>query len=220
MRAARALLLAAVAAMMLDVVLTFLVAPEAALFRGRLTQRIFYYHVPSAWLAYLAFAVTAVASIQHLRRESARSDAVALASAEVGIVFSLIALLTGVTWSAIEFGGSYSAIRDPTVLSLAVVILSYAAYLALRDAVEERAKRRRLAAVFGILAFIGVPLSYLAIKSSVHPDFSRPDQSLAPELWTILLYSTFAFTLLYAALARVRFDLALAEDRITDMEEA
>lgn len=220
MKWGRPLLLAAVGAMLLDVFLTFVVAPDAALFRARLTSRIFYYHVPSAWVAYLAFAVTAAASIWHLGREDARSDAVAAASAEAGVLFAIIALLTGLAWSTVEFTGSYSAIRDPTVLSLAVVILSYFAYFALRSGIEERARRRKLAAVFGILAFIGVPLSYLAIKSSVHPDFTRPDQSLDPELGVILAYSTLAFTLLYVALVRVRYELARAEDRIIDLEES
>lgn len=218
--AGRALMVAAVGAMLLDVVLTFAVAPDAALFSARLTSRIFYYHVPSAWIAYLAFAVTAAASLWQLRRGDAKSDAVALASAEVGVLFALIAMVSGVAWSAVEFSGSYRAIQDPTVLGLGVVILSYLAYLALRSGVEERSRRRRLAAVFGVLAFIGVPLSYFAIKASVHPDFTRPEESLDPELGVILLYSTVAFTLLYAALARVRYDLARATDRIEDLEES
>lgn len=210
---------AAVAAMMLDVVLTFLVAPDAALFNARLTSRIFYYHVPSAWIAYLAFAVTAVASAWRLWRGGDASDMTAHASAEAGVLFSSIAMVTGLLWSTVEFGGSYRAIEDPTVLSLGVVILSYAAYLALRAGVEEREKRARLAAVFGILAFIGVPLSYFAIKASVHPDFTRPEQTLAPELGVVLLYSTIAFTLLYAALVRARFALLDAERRIIELEE-
>lgn len=220
MSRSRSLLVAAIGMMFLDIVLTFLVAPDAALFNARLTSRIFYYHVPSAWVAYLAFAVTAIASVQVLRKGSARADAVAVASAEVGVMFALVALLTGVTWSTVEFTGSYSPIRDPTVLSLAVVILSYFAYLALRAGVEERDARRRLAAVFGIVAVIGVPLSYLAIKASVHPDFTRPDQSLDQELAVILAFSTLAFTLLYVALARLRYDLARSEDRIHDLEES
>lgn len=220
MKRARALMLGAVGAMLLDVVLTFLVAPDARLFRAQLTSRIFYYHVPAAWVAYLAFGVTAVASFLHLRRPSARSDAVALASAEVGTLFALVALGTGVVWSSVEFSGSYVAAKDPAVLSLAVVILSYFAYFALRAGVEERTRRARLAAVFGLLAFLGVPLSYFAIKVTVHPDFTRPDQTLDGELAAILAYSTLAFTLLYAALVHVRYDLARADERIAILEES
>jgi heme exporter protein C len=217
--ARRALPALAAAAIAVDVLLTFLVAPDAAIFRGPLTQRIFYYHVPAAWCAYLAFGITAVASLVHLRTRDAGSDAIAVASVEVGVLFALMALVTGVVWSTQEFSGSYSAARDPPVRSLAGVVLSYFAYIALRAAIDERENRRRLAAVFGLLAFLGVPLSYLAIKASVHPDFTREDQTLAPELGLVLAYSTLAFTLLFAALVDARVRLARSEDAITDMEE-
>ncbi|MEA3199541.1 MAG: heme exporter protein [Thermoplasmata archaeon] len=202
------------AAILLDIILTLLVAPEAAL-QARLTQRIFYYHVPSAWVAYLAFAVTAAAGFQHLRTRSPRADALALASAEVGTVFSLIAMATGLVWSRQAFL-HYDAIRDPKVISLAVVILAYLAYFALRNAIDDPARRRRVAAVYGILALIGVPLSYLASQASVHPDFTRPDESLDPRLGVYLLYSTLAFTILYAALADARHHLALVEQRLEE----
>lgn len=211
----RWLAIAAILAMGVQIPLAFLVAPPAENFAAPLTQRIFYYHVPAAWVGYLAFLVTAAASAWHLGRRDARADALALASAEVGLVFSAIALATGLVWARQEFFG-YSAVQDPKVISLAVVILSYLAYFALRAGIDEPDRRARLAAVFGLLAFVGVPLSYLASRASLHPDFTRPEQSLDARLGWILLASTLAFTLLYAALVEIRYRLALVERRLED----
>lgn len=191
--------------------LTLVVAPSAANFSAPLTQRIFYYHVPAAWVAYLAFGVTAGAGGMVLWARQRRWDAVALASAEVGTVFSVVALATGLVWSRAEFGGAYSPFQDAKVITLVVVILAYLAYFALRNSIDEPDRRARLAAVYGVLALIGVPLSYLASKASIHPDFLRPDESLEPILGWFLLYSTLAFTVLYAALVDVRLRLARVE---------
>lgn len=206
-------------AMAADVAVTLFVAPTLAGFNAPLTSRLLYWHVPSAWIAYAAFGVAAAASAAQLRRPGPRADAYAVASAEAGVLFATIALVTGLLWSTQEFGGSYRAAQDPAVLALAFLILSYVAYFALRASIEERPRRRRLAAVYGILAFIGVPLSYLAIRSTVHPDFTRPDQALAPELRAYLLGSALAIGLLYAALVQARARLALAEDRALDRAE-
>ncbi|HUR69532.1 MAG TPA: cytochrome c biogenesis protein [Candidatus Thermoplasmatota archaeon] len=196
----------AIVAMAIQIPLALLVAPEAAGFVAPLTQRIFYYHVPAAWVAYLAFAVTAVASARVLwtRKRSAReADQIAAASAEIGTLFGAIALATGLIWARQEFVG-YRAIEDPKVVSLGVLLAAYLAYFALRANVDERDRRARLSAVFGILALVGVPLSYLASRASVHPDFTRPESSLDPALGTVLLASTIAFTLLYGALLELR----------------
>jgi len=195
-----------------DVFLTLVMAPRAANFSAPLTQRIFYYHVPAAWVAYLAFGVTAVAGLVQLKRRDITSDAIALASAEIGTLFSLIALFTGLVWARQEFVG-YDPLRDAKVVTLAVLILAYLAYFALRRAIEEPARRRRLAAVFGLLAALGVPLSYLASQASIHPDFTRADESLDPALARYLLFSLGAFTILYAALLDARARLALLEAR-------
>ena len=212
------LLLAAIAAMLVQIPLALVVAPPFAGFNAPLTQRIFYYHVPAAWVAYLAFAVTALASAMHLRDGSPRADRLARASAEVGTLFALVALGTGLVWARQEFLG-YSALEDPQVISLAVLILTYLGYMTLRGGIDDPRRRGRLAAVYGLLAVVGVPLSYLASKASIHPDFSRPNQELDPLLWALLLASTVAFTLLYAALVHLRARLARLEDRAEGLED-
>lgn len=194
-----------------NVPLTLLLAPEAAGFNAPLTQRIFYWHVPAAWVAYLAFAVTALAGAWVLWKRDARADAVAVASAEVGTLFSLIALGTGLVWARQEFIG-YSPLRDAKVITLVVVILAYFAYFALRASIPERERRARVGAVYGLLALVGVPLSYLASRASVHPDFARPDEALDPSLGVYLMISLVIFTLVYAALVDARASLARREE--------
>lgn len=206
---------AALVAMLVQIPLALVVAPPAAGFNAPMTQRILYYHVPAAWAAYLAFAVTAGASLWVLARRDERADPLAVAAAEVGTLFSVIALATGLVWSRQEFVG-YSPVEDPKVITLVVLILAYLAYFALRSATPDPARRRRLAAVFGLLAFLGVPLSYLASRASIHPDWTRPEQSLDPRLGWVLLASTVAFTILFAALVDARLRLARVEDALEE----
>lgn len=202
----------AVAAVIVQLPLALILAPEAENFNAPLTQRILYYHVPAAWVAYLAFAVTALACVLVLAKGDPRADRVAVASAEVGMVFGAIALVTGLVWASQEFFG-YSALEDPKVITLGVLLAAYLGYFALRANLEAD-KRARLSAVFGLLCVLGVPLSYLASRASVHPDFTRPDESLDWRLGVILLYSTVAFTLLYAALVAMRTRLIRLEERL------
>lgn len=215
----RTRLLLGLAALVLvaDTAIMLLVAPTSANTPAPLTWRTFYFHVPTAWVAYLAFVVTAVASLAFLRRPSAERDAWALASAELGTLFAAIALVTGLVWSRREFF-NYSPIEDPKVISLAVVVFAYLGYLALRRNVEEPERRARLAAVYGLLAFLAVPLSYFASRASVHPDFTRPEQSLDPRLGAFLLVSTLAFTAAYGWLLVARQELALVAARLEEAD--
>lgn len=217
MDAQRKVTIIGLASLLAVLALSLLVAPEAENFRAPLTQRIFYWHVPSAWVAYLAFAVTAFASARHLASRDPAQDRLAAASAEVGLVFSLIALGTGLTWAQAEFTG-YEPLQDAKVVTLLVLILAYFAYLALRAAVDDPTKRGRTAAVFGLLSFLAVPLSYFASRVSLHPDFTRPEQSLAPELGMILGVSVLLFTLAYVAFAWHRVKLAASEDEIARLK--
>jgi len=182
-------------------------------FVSPLASRILYVHVPSAWAAYLAFAAVVAASIGVLRGGARAEtwDLAALACAEVGALFGGLALVTGVVWARAEFGGDYSLVRDPKLLTTLVLELAYLGYLMLRRGVDTPERRARLAAVYGVAAFVGVPLSWLANRAATpHPDLTRGTE-LSGSLWAILLLSLAAFTLVGAALARVRFDLARVE---------
>lgn len=133
-------------------------------------QRLFWFHVPMAMLAYATFAATLVASVAYLSTRRARWDLLAAASAEVGVLLATLTVVTGIAWARVDFPG-YRPLADPKLVSVVALALVYAAYLALRRGVPEESRRARLAAVFGIVAFLAVPVAYLATYvGSVHPE--------------------------------------------------
>ncbi|HVL86924.1 MAG TPA: cytochrome c biogenesis protein [Candidatus Thermoplasmatota archaeon] len=208
------LLAAASVGLVVLVVLALVVAPTAARFSAPLTQRIFYFHVPAAAAGYLAFAVTLAASVEYLRRGGERSDRWAAASAEVGVVLTSIALFTGAVWSRVEFfsvslsGGDDFAFRllgDAKFVTTGALWLTFLGYLALRRSVDDPDRRARLSAVFGVLGFVGVPLSYLASRFSPHPDFLQQGSGLSPGMGAILGVGMLVFVVVYAALVVERF---------------
>ncbi len=131
--------------------------------------RIFYFHLPIAFSAYIAFVVVLVASVQYLRHNNSKWDMIALSAAEVGTVFAFLVLVTGSIWAKATWGWYW--IWEPRLTTSLVLLLVYMAYMMLRQAIEGPEKRGRLAAVFGIVGFITVPLSFLSIRlwRSAHP---------------------------------------------------
>jgi len=131
--------------------------------------KIFYFHLPIAMVAYLAFTVVFIASIMQLKTNSSTWDIVAHSAAEVGVVFAFLVLVTGSIWAKATWGWYW--IWEPRLTTSLALFLVYLAYLMLRQALEEPEKRARLAAVFGIVGFLSVPLSFLSIRlwRSAHP---------------------------------------------------
>ena len=133
--------------------------------------RIFFFHVPAAWVAVLAFTVAMVASLRVLRGTAVRRlDDLAAASSEVGLLFSVLALGSGMIWARAEWGAFWS--WDPRQNTLLILLLIYAGYFALRSAVLDPERRSRLAAVYSIVAFVTVPFLVFVIPrimETLHP---------------------------------------------------
>ncbi len=131
--------------------------------------KIFFFHMPVAVISYLAFGVVFTASIFYLRDKSLKWDIYARSAAEVGTLFAFLVLVTGSIWAKSAWGWYW--IWDIRLTTSLILFLVYLAYIMLRKAVEEAEKRARLSAVFGILAFISVPLSFFSIRlwRSAHP---------------------------------------------------
>lgn len=134
--------------------------------------RIIIMHVPTAWVTSLAFSVSAVYSALYLWRREAAHDAGALAAAEVGFVFCVLATVTGAIFAQIVWGVFWN--WDPRETSIVVLLLIYAAYFALRSAVDEPDRRRRLAAAYNLFAAVTMPfLLFVAprvAESTLHPN--------------------------------------------------
>jgi len=165
--------------------------------------RIMYVHVPSVWLAYLAFIVTALASGVHLfgRRHSLQADRVAGASAEIGVVFMAVTLVTGMLWGRITWGVYWQ--WDARLTTTALLFISYIGYLAVRGLEGTREQRARRSAIVGLLAVLEVPLVHWSVKlwRSLHQEATVLGTDLDVSLDGLMLFSLFvgvvAFTLLF-----------------------
>lgn len=171
-------------------------------------QRIFYFHVPSAWIGFLAFLVVAGSSAAFLIKQDRKWDALALSSAEIGVVFTTLVLLTGPLWAKSAWGAFW--VWDARLTTTLILWFIYVGYLILRASVDDT-RRARLAAVVGIVGFVDVPVIYLSVVfwRTMHPTLVVNEPGgLEPAMRTTLFVALGAFTLLYAwlLLARVRLE--------------
>jgi len=174
-------------------------ATSAEVFVSPVAQKIFYIHMPTAWVAYLAFGVSLLSGIAYLRSQDARWDDLGMASVEAGIVFATIALATGPLWGQEEWGVAWRW-EDARLTTTFVLWLVYIAYLVLRANLAEPSVRARLCAAYAILAFVTVPLSYLSALylRTLHPQLGETGGGLSPAMLVPLALSLVGFTLLYA----------------------
>jgi len=171
-------------------------------------QRIFYFHVPSAWIAFLAFAVVAFASIRFLQTHNGKWDRLAQSSAETGILFLTLVLITGPLWAKPVWNVFWT--WDARLTTSFVLWLIYIAYLMLRHYVIGRERGARFAAIFGIIGFVDVPVVYMSIRwwRTLHPApviGGGTSSGLAPKMIFALLVCVVAFTILYTTLLVFRF---------------
>jgi heme exporter protein C len=201
-------------AVLVALYLALVYAPPAINLVGaaQIAQRIFYFHVPSAWVGFLAFFVTFVASIAYLWKGGRQWDVLALSSVEIGLVFTTMVVATGPLWAKPTWG-VWWVWSDPKLSTVAVLWLIYFVYLMLRNTVEDKARRARLAAVLGIVGFIDVPIVFGAVRwwgqSLAHPIvFGSGGLRDSPRMLTAFLFCLGAFTLLYVVLLiqRVRLE--------------
>ncbi|MEA3339502.1 MAG: cytochrome c biogenesis protein, partial [Chloroflexota bacterium] len=179
-------------------------------------QRIFYFHVASAWVGFFAFFVTFLAGIGYLARGERRWDILALSSTEIGLTFITMTVVTGSLWARPAWGAYWT--WEPRLTISAVQLLIYVAYGMLRSAIESPERKARFAAVYGIVAFVTVPLSWFAIRwwRTIHPDIMAGGEGMAmtARMAHTLLASIGAFTLLYATLLRQRMRLEWTADAL------
>ncbi len=174
------------------------------------TARIIFFHVPVAWIATLAFLISAVASVQYLRNQENRYDIWAFSSAQIGIIFAIIATITGSIWARKIWQSYWN--WDPRETSIFILLLIYAAYFALRSAVEVTEQKAKLAAVYSIIAFITVPFFIFIIPriyESLHPDpLINPEGKINMDgrMLKVFLSSLIGFTLLFFWMLRLKVE--------------
>jgi heme exporter protein C len=216
---------AAWALMALALTFAFFVAREADQAMGGQLQRIFYFHVPSAWVAYLAFALVFIASIAYLRTAARRWDLLAHASAEIGVVFCSLVLITGPIWANPVWGTWW--VWDARLTSTFVMWLTYIGYLLIRALARDPRAAGRLAAVVGIVGFVNVPIVHFSVRwwRTLHPAGPTPaDPSTGSGLGGPELVAFFtalaAFTLLFLWLLALRVRVGRTGDEVERLEVA
>jgi heme exporter protein C len=184
-------------------------------------QRIFYYHVPAAWLAFFAFFLVFLFSFLYLMRGGKKWDSRASAAAEVGLLFCSINLITGPIWAKPVWGVWWT--WDARLTLTLVLWLIYVGYLMLRHYMADAERRATFSAVLGIVGFIDVPLVYFSIRwwRTQHPQpviAGGEDSGLDPVMWYTLLVCLAGFALLFACLFKKRLALQSLRDELDSLQ--
>jgi len=173
-------------------------------------QRIFYIHVPAAWVAFLAFGIVALCSAVYLWLGDERLDRAAVSAAEGGMVFTTIVLLTGPLWGKVAWGTWWT--WEPRLTLTLLLWFIYLGYFMVRSATESPERARKLAAVVGIVGALDIPLIHLSVVwfRSLHPQpvvlkAARP--TLHPDMLTTLLIGLLACIFLFASILALRYAL-------------
>jgi len=204
-----ALIVASYLAILVALYFAFIYAPTERTMGD--VQRIFYFHVPSAWVAFLAFFIVCIASIAFLRTSNEKWDRLAKSSAELGVFFITLVLLTGPLWAKPVWNTYWT--WDARLTTSFILWLIYIAYLMIRSYASDLERGARFAAVFGIIGFIDVPIVYMSIRwwRTLHPSpviGGEQGSGLAPAMLTALMISLGAFTLLFALLLLLSYKIS------------
>ena len=200
--------------------LVFLYAPREATMGD--VQRIFYFHVSSAWVGFFAFFVTLLAGIAYLRGGERRWDIVGFSSAEIGVTFTAMAVISGSIWAKPTWNAWWPWQQEPRLILVTILLLIYLAYFMLRAFVQDEEQKARFAAVYGIVAFASVPLTFMSIRwwQRLHPVvFERGGTGLTRPMLFAFLFCLLTFTILYFTLLLHRSRLARLVDEIEGLKK-
>lgn len=185
-----------------------------------LVQKVFYFHMSAAWVGMLAFLVAAVFGLLYLSRRDMKWDTLTAASVEVGLLFTVICILSGMIWARPIWNTWWT--WDPRLTTTLIMELVYAAYLLLRSGLDEPRRRARLAAVYAIVGFASVPLTFISIRvfRTIHPvlvgssDPSAGTFAMSARMQVAFFSSLAAFTTLFIALYWHRYRLGKAQNEV------
>jgi heme exporter protein C len=187
-------------------------------------QRVFYFHVAAGWVGMLSFAVAAICGIAYLVSSDRKWDIAGLSAVEIGIVFAFINLVTGSIWARPIWNTWWT--WDPRLTTATVMELIYAAYLMLRSGIEDPERRARFSAVYAIVGFVSVPLTFFSARlfRTIHPvvigsnDPNAQGQfDMTAAMLQTFLFSLFAFSFVFADLLWHRIRLGRLAERVEQL---
>jgi heme exporter protein C len=184
------------------------------------SQKIFYYHAPIAETALVAFGVSFVAAIAYLRTGDLKWDRLGYVSVRLGLLFSILVMLTGMIWGKAAWDTWWA--WEPRLTTFLLVCFLYAAYWVLRSVVDEEQRRATYAAVFAVIAFIDVPITFFATRflpEGLHPVvITTGGAGMEGSMLVSFLISMLGMTLLLAALTRRDLAIEKLKDRVADLK--
>src|SRR4030095_6314018 len=194
---------------------SFFVAPEERTMG--VVQRIFYFHVSCAWAALTAFLVCFASNLLYVWRRREKYDWLSVSCAEVGVAFTTVVLISGPIWAKPAWGIYWT--WDARLTSTFVLWILYICYLLLRTLVDEPGRRALLSALFGVFAFIDVPIVFGAIRwwRTQHPApviMGGPGSGLDPVMKKVFFFSVFAMHVFAAFLIAERYCLAKTKHEV------
>jgi len=180
-------------------------------------QKMFYFHVSAGWVGMLSFLVAAISGGVYLKSREHLWDILSQSSVEIGLVFTLICIISGSIWAKPIWNTWWT--WDPRLTTVSIMALIYAAYLLLRRGIDEPEKSARFGAVYTLLGFVSVPLTFISIRllRTIHPVVFGGSASIAgsfslePRMLFALTFSLAAFSVMFAALLWHRTRLGLLE---------
>ncbi len=185
-----------------------------------LIQRIFYFHVPSAWTGFVAFFIVFIASVAYLLKRAPKWDWLAVSAAEIGVAFFTVVLTTGPIWAKPVWGIWWT--WDARLTSTFVLWVLYVSYLLLRTLIADPERRAVVSAVFSIFAFLDVPLVYMSIRwwRTQHPQpviAGGASSGLDPQMWRVFMTCWAALLGLLVLLLRERYNLEALRHEVGEM---
>ena len=182
-------------------------------------QRIFYFHVPVAWVALLAYTIVFIGSVLYLWKRNTVWDVLAHSSAEAGFVFTTMFLISGSIWAKPIWGVWWT--WEPRLTTALMLWFIYIVYLIVRSYATEESRGARFAAVVGIVGFVDIPIIILAITlwRTQHPSPVIFEGGLTPPMLMTLFVCLAAFTILYILVLWQGFSLRLLENKLRYMKE-
>lgn len=204
-------------------VMVFAYAPIEAVMGH--VQKVFYFHVATGWTGMLGFGVAVISGIAYLATRKSIWDKVGLGAIEIGLAFMLICIVTGSIWARPIWNTWWT--WDPRLTTATIMELVYAAYMMLRHGIEEPEKRARFGAVYAIIGFISVPLTFFSIRifRTIHPVVVGSNDpgamgsfNMTPAMTQTFMLSLLAFSVLFISLLWHRIRLGQLEEKVEQMK--
>jgi len=203
--------------------MVFFYAPTEAIMGA--VQRVFYFHVAAGWVGMLGFLVAAVSGVAYLRTGNRKWDTAGFASVEIGLVFTFITVVSGSFWARPIWNTWWT--WDPRLTTATIMMLIYAAYLMLRSGIEDPERRARFGAVYAIVGFLSVPLTFFSARlfRTIHPIVIGTNQlgaegafDMIPKMLQTFLFSLLTFTFIFADLLWHRLRLGNLSDKVEQLK--